>query len=57
MTYIDISAVTNGVSPDYSFYLVSIVNASSLLGRVVSGILVDKTGKLASVCGLTPIGH
>ncbi|KAH7875005.1 major facilitator superfamily domain-containing protein [Lentinula edodes] len=53
MTYIDISAVTNGVSPDYSFYLVSIVNASSLLGRVVSGILVDKTGAINFIAPTT----
>ena len=45
-TYIDLNAVTVGLSPDFSFYLVSIANAGSTLGRVSSGILANKFGAL-----------
>lgn len=46
LTYIDIGAVRDGVSPDYSFYLVAIANASSAVGRLVTGFVVDKTGAI-----------
>ncbi|KAK0490501.1 major facilitator superfamily domain-containing protein [Armillaria novae-zelandiae] len=35
-----------GVSPDVAFYLVAIANASSGIGRIVSGICVDRLGAL-----------
>lgn len=38
--------MTYGVSSDYSFYLVAITNASSAVGRLVTGLAVDKTGRL-----------
>ena len=44
LTYIDVSATKAGVSEDFSFYLVSIANASSSLGRLGAGILTDKYG-------------
>ncbi|KAJ3767200.1 major facilitator superfamily domain-containing protein [Lentinula raphanica] len=53
LTYIDISAVTNGVSPDYSFYLVSITNASSTVGRIVTGLVVDKSGAINFIAPTT----
>ena len=46
LTYIDLSATTVGISPEFAFYLVSIANAGSGLGRIVSGILADKFGAL-----------
>ncbi|KAK7693789.1 hypothetical protein QCA50_003361 [Cerrena zonata] len=46
LTYIDISAVDAGLSPDFSFYLVSIANASSGFGRLGGGILADRLGHL-----------
>lgn len=33
-----------GISPDYSFYLISIANASSALGRIAAGFFSDKIG-------------
>lgn len=45
LTYIDVSATAEGVSPEFSFYLIAIANASSLFGRYASGILSDKTGE------------
>ncbi|KAK1234571.1 hypothetical protein PQX77_002223, partial [Marasmius sp. AFHP31] len=46
LTYIDISAIRIGISPDFSFYFVSIANASSLAGRLISAFLVDKCGPI-----------
>jgi MCP family monocarboxylic acid transporter-like MFS transporter 10 len=45
LTYIDVSAVTVGISPDFSFYLVAIANGCSLFGRLAGGIGSDKIGK------------
>ncbi|KIK66122.1 hypothetical protein GYMLUDRAFT_158610 [Collybiopsis luxurians FD-317 M1] len=53
LTYIDISAVTRGVSPDYSFYLVAIANASSAVGRIVAGVVVDKIGAINFIAPMT----
>ncbi|KAE9407326.1 MFS general substrate transporter [Gymnopus androsaceus JB14] len=53
LTYIDISAVTYGVSSDYSFYLVAITNASSAVGRLVTGLAVDKTGAINFIAPTT----
>lgn len=46
LTYIDQSAVTAGVDPDFSFYLVAIANACSGLGRVGGGFVADKLGAM-----------
>ena len=46
LTYIDLSATTVGISPEFSFYLLSITNAASGFGRVASGMLSDKLGAL-----------
>ena len=46
LTYIDLSAIAVGVTPGFSFYLVSITNASSGFGRVASGYLGDKVGAI-----------
>ena len=43
-TFIAISAISAGVSPDFAFYLVSIWNAGSGIGRIVTGLTVGKTG-------------
>jgi MCP family monocarboxylic acid transporter-like MFS transporter 10 len=59
LTYIDLSATTVGISPEFSFYLLSITNAASGFGRVASGKLGDKLGAvnvcapLALVCAIT----
>ena len=52
LTYIDVSASAAGISPEFSFYLVSIANAGSGLGRLVSGILADRFGPLTVIAPL-----
>ena len=44
LTYIDASGVFIGLDANFSFYLVSIANASSAVGRLLGGICSDKTG-------------
>ncbi|KAF7793205.1 hypothetical protein EIP86_004314 [Pleurotus ostreatoroseus] len=46
LTYIDVSAAFVGVDENFSFYLVSIANAASAIGRIGAGILADKFGAL-----------
>lgn len=53
LTYIDLSATEVGISPEFTFYLVSIANAGSGLGRISSGILADKFGVLTVIGPLT----
>ncbi len=45
-TYIDVSVTAHGVDENFSFYLVSIANASSGLGRYCAGILADRIGPM-----------
>ncbi|THH29088.1 hypothetical protein EUX98_g5102 [Antrodiella citrinella] len=44
MTYIDVSAVSVGVSPSFAFYLVSLVNTGSAVGRLIGGVVADRIG-------------
>lgn len=44
LTYVDIGALELGISSSLSFYLVAIANASSLFGRLSSGMLTDRYG-------------
>ena len=53
LTFIDLSATAVGISPDFSFYLVSIANAGSGLGRITTGILGDKFGAITVIAPLT----
>ncbi|PBK73136.1 MFS general substrate transporter [Armillaria solidipes] len=46
LTYISVSATAYGVSPDIAFYLISIVNATSGIGRIVAGICADRFSAL-----------
>ncbi|RDB23012.1 Riboflavin transporter MCH5 [Hypsizygus marmoreus] len=46
LTYVSISALVLGISPDLSFYLLAIANASSLFGRYASGLLCDRYGPM-----------
>ncbi|KAF9017421.1 MFS general substrate transporter [Hymenopellis radicata] len=46
LTYIDVSAVSHGIDQNFSFYLVSIVNASSAVGRYCAGGLADRMGAM-----------
>lgn len=42
--YVSSYAVVQGVSPSMSFYLISILNSASLIGRVLPGVLADRWG-------------
>ncbi|KAE9390435.1 MFS general substrate transporter [Gymnopus androsaceus JB14] len=53
LTYIDISAVSAGLSSDMSFYLVSIANAGSGVGRFISGFLTDRYGAITTMVPMT----
>lgn len=44
LTFIDSSAIEIGLSEDFSFYLVAIANAASVLGRGGSGLIADRIG-------------
>lgn len=46
LTYIDISAASIGIDDNFSFYLVSIANGASACGRLTSGLLCDRVGKI-----------
>ncbi|KAA1469292.1 MFS general substrate transporter [Dentipellis sp. KUC8613] len=46
LTYIDASALSQGVPESYAFYLVAISNAPSGLGRIVTGVLADRIGPM-----------
>jgi len=46
LTYINTSAIAFDISPNFAFYLVAIVNFSSGVGRVVSGMLGDRLGPM-----------
>ncbi|KAG7086044.1 hypothetical protein E1B28_003565 [Marasmius oreades] len=53
LTYIDVAALSVGVSVDLSFYLVAIANASSGLGRLTAGIVVDRMGSINFIAPTT----
>ncbi|KAH9928564.1 MFS general substrate transporter [Epithele typhae] len=47
LTYLDVAAVQQGISDNLAFYLLSIANACSAVGRVVGGLVADRwTGPL-----------
>ncbi|KAI9062121.1 MFS general substrate transporter [Trametes sanguinea] len=46
LTYLSLSGITEGVDPDLSFYLTSIANGCSLIGRLGGGLLADRFGPL-----------
>lgn len=45
LTYVSISATRIGISNDFSFYFVAIVNAASLFGRYAAGYICDSVGQ------------
>ncbi|PIL24395.1 MFS general substrate transporter [Ganoderma sinense ZZ0214-1] len=46
LTYIDVNAVSIGINEDLAFYLLSIANACSAVGRIAGGLLADRAGPL-----------
>ncbi|KAJ7188786.1 major facilitator superfamily domain-containing protein [Mycena filopes] len=55
LTYIDISATFVGISPDFAFYLISIANAASFVGRLVAGVTTDKFGAVNVITPMTAV--
>ncbi|KAI0050386.1 MFS general substrate transporter [Auriscalpium vulgare] len=55
LTYIDASAPSQGVIGSLSFYLVSIANASSGVGRIAGGRLSDRIGPLTLIIPATAL--
>ncbi|KAI0263412.1 MFS general substrate transporter, partial [Gloeopeniophorella convolvens] len=53
LTFINASAPSQGVSGDLSFYLVSIANAGSTVGRLASGIIADRVGAMTVMAPAT----
>lgn len=45
LTYISLSGILAGVDRDLSFYLLSIANACSLIGRLGGGLAADRFGE------------
>jgi len=52
-TYINVSAAFVGVDASFSFYLVSISNAGSVLGRLAAGPMVDHWGAFNTMIPFT----
>ncbi|TFY81410.1 hypothetical protein EWM64_g2605 [Hericium alpestre] len=46
LTYIGASGPTQGLTDNYSFYLVVIANAASGFGRLTSGVIADRIGPI-----------
>ncbi|GKT51115.1 MFS transporter asaE [Colletotrichum spaethianum] len=58
ITYIQVQALAAGMDPNLAQYLVAMLNAGSLFGRIGSGILGDRIGRyniFIVVCYLTAI--
>lgn len=55
LTFIDVSAIDHGVSAEFSFYLVSIVNAAAAIGRISAGILSDRFGAFELAVSSLPL--
>lgn len=57
LTFIDVSAIrTAHLSRDFSFDLVSIINAASLIGRVGGGLCSDRFGVINILAGFSCVG-
>ena len=49
LTYADVSAISIGISQEFSAYFISFINASSLFGRFAAGSVADRFGESFSV--------
>lgn len=45
LTYASVSATSIGISQNFSYYFISFINASSLLGRFAAGSISDRFGE------------
>lgn len=50
MTFIDASAVAAGMDKNFSIYLVSIINAVTIVSRIGGGLLADYYGVWPRLC-------
>ncbi|OQE15059.1 hypothetical protein PENFLA_c034G05115 [Penicillium flavigenum] len=48
--YLTEYAIAQGMSANLSSYLLSILNASSVFGRLLPGVLADKVGRFNTIC-------
>ncbi|OJA10304.1 hypothetical protein AZE42_05556 [Rhizopogon vesiculosus] len=55
LTYISVSAVEIGISGDFVFYIISISNAGSAVGRLLTGIIGDKIGAINTIAPFTAL--
>jgi MCP family monocarboxylic acid transporter-like MFS transporter 10 len=55
LTYIEVSAQARGIPDNFAFYLVSIANAASALGRVGSGFAADRFGAITVIVPFTAL--
>lgn len=46
LTYIEVSADAANIDANFAFYLISIANAASAVGRLASGVLADRFGAM-----------
>ncbi|KZS92108.1 MFS general substrate transporter [Sistotremastrum niveocremeum HHB9708] len=44
--YVQLFSTTKGISPTFSFYTLSVLNAGSTFGRILPGLLADRFGSL-----------
>ncbi|KAF8065016.1 major facilitator superfamily domain-containing protein [Lyophyllum atratum] len=42
--FVQLNAIKNGIDPNLAFYTITILNASSILGRILPGMLVYRVG-------------
>ncbi|KAG6332856.1 hypothetical protein ID866_6232 [Astraeus odoratus] len=56
LIYLDLSGQDGGLSPNFTFYTISIANCASLIGRLSSGVLADKYGALNTLIPFTLVG-
>lgn len=55
--YIQLFAILHGLSPNLSFYTITIMNGANIFGRVLWGFIADKIGPLnAVICTTTCMG-
>ena len=45
LTYAGVSAISFGISQNFSFYFISFINASSFFGRLAAGSICDRYGE------------
>ncbi|GBE78966.1 Aspyridones efflux protein [Sparassis crispa] len=54
--YIELFSLQKGVGANLSFYMIAIMNAAGLVGRVVTGYAADKYGRFNTLAPVTLLG-